>query len=231
MNLNRTAGASLIVLPVAFNVAFALLGQNFQYPDILRQPTAVVLGQFAAGGAPLVATWYAFMLSAVLFVPAAILLGRTLKATAPSLMSLAVPIGILAGSVQFIGLSRWPFVVPYLAGAYLAPGATLATREAIEIAFQVLNRYAGMAIGEHLGYLFTGAWTLLVSAALLSSQFQLKRGLAWIGVVSAIGILAGLLEGVGFGAAGAINAISYIVWSVWLIGLGAVLISKRQPST
>jgi hypothetical protein len=31
-----------------------------------------------------------------------------------------------------------------------------ASDAAVEIAFQTLNRYVGVAVGEHLGYLFTG---------------------------------------------------------------------------
>jgi hypothetical protein len=29
------------------------------------------------------------------------------------------------------------------------------------VVFQTLNRYLRMAVGEHLGYLFTGLWTAL----------------------------------------------------------------------
>jgi hypothetical protein len=45
-----------------------------------------------------------------------------------------------------------------------------------------------------------------------------------VGIVSAVGILAGMLEPAGWKPAGAINAISYIVWSLWLIATGIVLI-------
>jgi Domain of unknown function (DUF4386) len=225
---NRLAGFMLIALPIAFNVAFALLQQTFDYPDILRQAPALVLRRFAAGGPALIGTWYAFMLSAVLFVPAAILLGRALAPRAPGLMSAAVPVGVLAGAVQFIGLARWPFVMPYLAQTFAAPETSAATRDAVIVAFEILNRYAGMAIGEHLGYLFTGLWTLLVSAALLmSAGLRLRVPLALLGGIAALGVMFGLLEGAGVEAAGAVNAISYVVWSVWLIVLGVALIAAR----
>jgi hypothetical protein len=45
-----------------------------------------------------------------------------------------------------------------------------------------------------------------------------------VGIVSAVGILAGMLEPAGWKPAGAINATSYIVWSLWLIATGIVLI-------
>jgi hypothetical protein len=45
-----------------------------------------------------------------------------------------------------------------------------------------------------------------------------------VGILSAIGILSGLLEPAGWRPAGMINSISYIVWSLWLIVTGITLI-------
>jgi hypothetical protein len=45
-----------------------------------------------------------------------------------------------------------------------------------------------------------------------------------LGIISAVGILVGLLEPAGWKPAGAINAISYLVWSLWLIISGVMLI-------
>jgi hypothetical protein len=45
-----------------------------------------------------------------------------------------------------------------------------------------------------------------------------------IGIVAALGILAGLAEPLGWKPAGAINAASYILWSLWLIISGIVLL-------
>jgi hypothetical protein len=39
-------GLVLIAVPILFNVAFAMLAQRFDYPDILRQPTGEVLKRF-----------------------------------------------------------------------------------------------------------------------------------------------------------------------------------------
>ncbi len=52
----RCTGAALIFLGVGLNIPFAILGATFDYPDILRQPTADVLVRFQAGGAALIAT-------------------------------------------------------------------------------------------------------------------------------------------------------------------------------
>ena len=65
----RLPGYGLIILGVGLNVPFAILGSTFDYPDILRQPTADVLIRLQAGGTALIATWYSFMAAALLFIP------------------------------------------------------------------------------------------------------------------------------------------------------------------
>src|SRR5919199_6825093 len=74
----RLTGVLLILTPIAFNLLFTLLSMTFEYPDILREPAGYVLETFDAGGARLVATWYGFMLTAVLFVPPVVLVHRVL---------------------------------------------------------------------------------------------------------------------------------------------------------
>ena len=56
MSTATLAGLVLVAMPLAFNVAFALLAARFDYPDILRRPTEEVLERFRAGGGALVLT-------------------------------------------------------------------------------------------------------------------------------------------------------------------------------
>ena len=105
----------LIAVPVLFNVTFTLLAQRFDYPDVLRRPSHEVLERFRAGGSSLILIWWAFALSAVLFAPLAVLLGIALDDADATVVVLGVVIGVLASLVQFLGLIRWPFLVPYLA--------------------------------------------------------------------------------------------------------------------
>jgi hypothetical protein len=49
VNVERAAGVVLIVAPLWFNASFALLGRRFDYPNILRRPTAEILERFRAG--------------------------------------------------------------------------------------------------------------------------------------------------------------------------------------
>lgn len=223
MIISKLTGLLLILLPVAFNVVFFLLQRNFEYPDILRKPTDYILRRFNEGGTQLIATWYAFAFTGVLFIPVAILVHQTFASEGTPYMTLATTIGVLAGLVQFFGLIRWTFLVPYLAKAYFEQDATQATRDSITVVFQAFHRYAGVAIGEHLGYLLTSIWTALIALAVTQSPL-LSTWLGWIGFLPAIGIFIGLFEEAGFKAAGAINAISYILWSLWLIIVGIVLL-------
>ena len=217
------AGALLILVPVLFNLFFALLQARFDYPDILRRPPDEVLRRFAAGGSGLIALWYGFALTPALFLPAAVLLRRFLGREEAAYLSLALPLAIASSLVQLLGLLRWPFLVPGLALTYLDPAADAATRAATIAVFRAFHQYAGVAVGEHLGYLFTAAWTAVIATAMLGSP-RFPRWWGWLGLLAAVGILAGLLEPAGVAAAGSINALSYILWSLWLAGTGLALL-------
>ena len=112
MHLRRVTGIVLILTPIAFNIFFTLLSVTFEYPDILRKPTGYVLRHFDAGGRGLVAIWYGFMLTAVLFVPLAVLVHKVLARENTPYMAVATAFGIIAGVVQFLGLVRWPVAGP-----------------------------------------------------------------------------------------------------------------------
>src|SRR5205823_9817858 len=119
---------------------------------------------FRAAGAPLVAVWYVLTLTAVAFIPLTLLVHRLLsERDAPTLLWVATAFGVIAGLAQTLGFLRWPFLVPHLAQSYLAAGASEAQRAAAAMVFEAFHRYAGMAVGEHLGYLSTSMWTLLIA--------------------------------------------------------------------
>jgi hypothetical protein len=170
------------------------------------------------------------MLTAVLLAPLAVLLGQILAHDQLEIVPVATTIGILAAIVQFLGLARWPFLVPALARTYESPDTTPATREAAAVVFDSFNRYLGVAIGECLGYLFTGAWTVLVSIAMLQSP-AFDTWLAWPGLAVGILLILGSLEFVGpfeergWPFAAAIVPVAYVAWSLWLVAAGVVLVT------
>ena len=216
-------GLLLILVPVAFNVTFFMLQKAFEYPDILRKPTDTILQRFRQGGGSLRRMWYAFTFSAVLFTPVPVLVQQLFQPDVPWYLPAGTTLGVLAGAVQFLGLIRWPFLVPTLAEMYTRPKASQATREAVEVVFQAFHRYVGVAIGEHLGYIFTSLWTILLCIAILQTGL-VSPLFGWLGILPALGVLAGVFEETGFQAAGAINAISYILWSLWLVALGIAVL-------
>jgi hypothetical protein len=228
MTTTTVAGLLLIAVPIVFNSAFALLTARFDYPDILREPTADVLAKFRAGGTPLVLLWWAFALTALLMVPLVVLLSSAINDADPTLV--ATTIGVLAAVVQLLGLIRWPLLVPYLARTAADPDASPARREAVDIVFQSFNRYLGVAVGEHLGYLLTGGWTTLAGIALT----QTAAVPSWIGVLGiAIGPIlmlcslefVGRHEPSGWKLAERLTPITYIAWSLWLIATGIALVA------
>jgi hypothetical protein len=229
MSAEVATGLLLIVLPIAYNLLYTLLSRSFDYPDILRRPSGDVLERFTAGGSRLVLTWWGFAMSAVLLAPAVVLLSATLADANPAILSLATAIGLLAALVQFLGLIRWPFAVPHLARTMGDPHASAATKDAVDMTFQTLNRYLGVAVGEHLGYMFTGLWSGLAGVAVIQSDV-LHAAFGVIGLFLAPLFVIGSMEFVGaseprgWKLAGRLVPLAYIGWSLWLLAMGIALL-------
>jgi hypothetical protein len=229
MSTLTVAGVLLLALPVAFNVAFGVLAATFDYPDILRRPTHEVLARFREGGTKLLLWWWVFALTAAALAPLAILIALALDGASGTILVLGAGVGVLAALVQLLGLIRWPFLVPYLARLDADPDTSPARREAVDIVFQSFNRYLGVAVGEHLGYLLTGAWTVLVGIAF--TQTSLAPG--WLGIPGiVIGVVLALCslefvgpaEHEGWKLAAALTPVTYIAWSLWLVACGIALL-------
>jgi Domain of unknown function (DUF4386) len=227
MNVEVIAGALLIVAPLWFNTTFALLGKRFEYPDILRRPAEEILDRFRAGGSSLILLWWTFMLSGLLLIAAAVLLGQALGLT--GVVPLAVTIGALAGLVQMLGLLRWVYLVPSLARTHADPVLDSGQREATVAVFRAMHQYLGVGVGEHLGYLFTGIWSVLTGVA-IAGRDVVPTWMGWVGIVIGAGLIVGSAEFLGpneehgWSVAAATIPILYIAWSLWLLALGITLI-------
>jgi Domain of unknown function (DUF4386) len=231
MTVEVVAGILLIVVPLAFNVAFFALGRAFDYPDILRKEPDEILRRFAAGGSGLLLRWELLLLSALAMLPLSAVLAVTLAA-APALSVLAVVLGSSAALVQALGLVRWPYGVAELArrygGAPEGPQGD-AIREAVLVTFATLHRLLGVGVGEHFGYLLTGLWTLVVAASILTTTV-LPAWLGALGIPIGVAVLVGVFEFMGpyerdgWKFAGSVVPIAYVGWSVWLIALGIGLL-------
>ena len=147
-------------MPIWFDLFYGLLAWRFSYPGILRATARadVILSRFRAGGSGLILTWWFFALGAIAFIPIAVLSAQLIPD--PTLATSAVVVGVSAALVQALGLLRWVFLVPHLA----RESASGADPKTVDLVFQSFHRYLGVAVGEHLGYLGTGAWTILLRA-------------------------------------------------------------------
>ena len=230
MTADLVIGLALIGLPVAFNAVFADLARTFDYPDILRREPSEILTRFHAGGTALVVRWWAFMLVAVAFIP----IGAAAPvAIAPGTTAaiVAVALAVAGGLVQAIGLIRWPFLVPELARRHADAASTPAERTMVELVFVSIHRLLGVAIGEHLGYLLTGLWTIALSTTILSAAAEpVPDVLAAPGILVGLALIVGSLEFVGpnerrgWSVAEKLVPIAYIGWSIWLVALGIALV-------
>jgi hypothetical protein len=228
VNVEVAAGILLIVAPLWFNASFALLGNRFDYPEILRRPAGEILERFRAGGSSLIILWWAFMLSGLLLIAGSVLLGQVLGFG--GIVPVATTFGVLAGLVQMLGLLRWVYLVPALARAYANPALTADQREVQAVVFRALHQYLGVGVGEHLGYLFTGLWSVLIGVGVIQNT-ALPIWLGWPGIVIGAGLAVGSAEFLGpneergWNLAGAAIPVLYIAWSIWLLAMGIALIA------
>jgi len=231
MHHPQLIGLSAIALGIGFNVPYAVLASLYDYPQILRRPASEALHRFAEGGPSLVLAWYGFMLAALALIPVALWLAVTRERVVQS-PTLAIGAGIagaLAGLAQAIGLARWVFTVPALAAH---PDSLAAQR-----AFDLINAYGGVAIGENIGQLLT-AWFVAQLATLQSREGA--RWLARLGALTTALIALGTGDGVAIalGRDGAFFSMAtiagFVALSLWLIATGILLIAgepvrRRRP--
>jgi hypothetical protein len=119
--------------------------------------------------------------------------------------------------------------VPSLARAHADPQATPAQREATAAIFRAFHQYLGVGVGEHLGYLLTGLWSILMGIAIVLGS-ELSAWLGWPGMLIGAGLVGSSVEFLwaneerGKSLARAAIPLLYIAWSLWLLALGIALI-------
>ncbi len=232
MTAQKKIGYLLILGAVGVFVPYIILTITFNYPDILRQESGIILTRFHQGGAAHIFTWLAFALLGLPLLIAYSLIGQKLESKMPQ-MKWVTTIGIISGVVQIIGLLRWVFVVPVLATEFVNT-ASSARQEAIEISFKLIHQFGGVLLGEHLGQLFTIIWTVFISFVLLKVNI-IPKWLAWWGfIASAIYFLAQaeLFATVipSFPVIDMAGFIGSTLWLLWLILIGVKFIKAGKKN-
>lgn len=231
-NNNKTIGILLIASAIALLIPYTMLTVIFEYPDILRQDTATILTKFNQGGNSLIWTWFAFAVTGLPLIPAYIMMGQKYENKAP-LVRMATTIGVIGLLVQMIGLLRWTFVVPVLADTFVT-ATDEATKAAAIVSFKTIHQFGGVLLGEHLGQLFTIAWTVMMTISFAKLKWMPK----WVnvlGIISSVIYLlaqAELFETVmkGFPVWEMAGFIGSTLWLVWLIVVGVMFIKKRNQN-
>ncbi len=189
---------------------FTILASVFQFPDVLRLPSAERLALFRAGEAVIAPVYWMLAMTGFTQILLTILLYRTLGPKAATAGLLALVFGILAGFGQALGFGRWAILVPWLAERMADPATTEAGREAVALVEGAFNRYAGMLVGEHLSNIVWGFWLLFAGLSIRRTGVLDRRvgaamivlsPLMWVLAAEQLGVewpILGLLTDFGF---------------------------------
>jgi Domain of unknown function (DUF4386) len=91
---------------------------------------------------------------------------------------------------------RWVYLVTSLARVNADPAVGSGQREATIAVFAAMHRYLGVGVGEHLGYVLTGLWSVLTGIAILGTEL-IPTWMGWIGIAVGAGLILGSAEFLG----------------------------------
>lgn len=222
--------ALLLVLEVLLQtVPLVVLGAAIGWPASLDEPASVNLPLIVEQRGAVLVGYGSYLLYSVLILPLAFLLYRVLadrEGPASPLLTIAVGFGIVSALARTLGIVRWLFMMPVLAGIYLDPQASGATREAVAMFYEAFNAYAG-GVGEILGVgLFGAALFALISVALVRSA-RFPSWIGYAGLVVAALLFVGVLEVFGLDV-GLFLTVSVSALQLWMLALAFVLFRSAR---
>jgi hypothetical protein len=219
---SKIVGSAIVGLSIASALGFIILSSVFSFPDILRDPASKALPLFAENASTVRPTYWMLMLTSLALICVSPELGRILSKYAPGPARLVSGSGVATGVFWALGYSRWPIAIPSVSKLYASGETTRATDM-----YDVLNNYAGMTVGEHLGFLMMGVFAI----ALAISVRKAGIGPKWF---YPVGIFAGLFIAVtafeqydnSVEILGILNGLANTVWFIWFASIGWVLIKR-----
>ncbi|MES1215990.1 MAG: DUF4386 domain-containing protein [Bacteroidota bacterium] len=229
MKKEKTIGLLLIAGAIGVFIPYTILTMTFEYPDILRQDPGIILTRFHDGGSSLILTWWAFAILGLPLLIAYILIGQKLE-TKLGFIKWVTTLGVISIIVQLIGLLRWVFVIPVIANSYVSAADAAAKTAAIS-SFQTVHQFGGVLLGEHIGQLFTIAWTIMISYAFIKLNV-FSKWVSWLGIIASVIYLlaqAELFATVipGFPVWDMAGLIGSTLWLIWLIIVGVLFLRKK----
>ncbi len=229
----KLTGILFIIIPIWLFANWTLLGQLVGVPEIQAQGVDALLTRYHEGGVGLIITWVIYFIPGLLFVVAIVMFHRVIAPENIPYMAVATTIGATSWILQFFGLVRWVFVYPFMADLWTDPSTTQTKKEAVEVAFQLINQYGGFALGQFVGISMTALWLLLIGFAFLKSP-MFKPWMGWIAIVIAVGELIGnmaslgsVIDAIPFESLFAISAICWNIFYVWMVVAGVFILRWR----
>jgi Domain of unknown function (DUF4386) len=226
--LTRVTGGLFMVGALGFAAAATVLSSTFDWPDILREPAAMVLPAFVAGGPGMVWTWFATGWTYALLVIPILLLPAVLGRRDDPVLRAATAVGAASVLLSLIGFLRWVFVVPPLARSYVSGNPV--TQAAVDATWTAQHQFGGALLGEHLGQLLAIGWSLTLSMIILRSRV-LPRWLGLTGLlVSGLyllnqgDILATAVPG--FPVWDLAGLLGSTGWGLWVAALGVTVLLR-----
>jgi hypothetical protein len=226
--LLRATVVLLVLEPLLMYAAFFVLNGAINWPASLGEPARVNLPLILEQPGAVVLGYGAYLAYSLLFLPLSVMLYFVLKERGSSpLLAVAAGVGIVSALARALGISRWLFLMPFLAETYVDPDTTEATRQTISVVYSAFNEYAG-GVGELLGVTLTGAaWIVLTSIALLRSR-RFPNWLGILGFLAAALLLPGLASVAGVEVGSLFTVIGGKVLLIWMFALAFVLVRNSR---
>ncbi len=224
---HRLLAWTIIAFGIVTSAAFGVLSAVFEFPDVLRRPGGEVLALYEENIGVVRPTYWVLGMTGLVLIGIAVELGRFLAPFAEGPARLVSGFGVATGVFWALGYTRWPVAVPYLSDMYKTGDAGKKERAA-EL-YGLLNRYAGMTVGEHLGFITMGVFAIALAVGLRRGGI----GPRWL---FPVGIFGGVLIAItsfeqynpDLEILGALNGLANTVWFLWMIAIGVVLLRRSN---
>ena len=177
----KLAAALLILEPVLFFAAFAVLATAINWPASLGLPYNEILPAILANLSQVRFGYGLYLTSSLLTLPLGLALLMRLGKDQSISLWLAAAFMAFAAIFKALGIARWLVAMPALANLF---AADVTKAPAIEAAFTALNEYSGGTLGELLGVgLMTGLWALML-AIFLADKMRFAAILLAMGAIA-----------------------------------------------